>query len=280
MRRRTLAAGIGAALVVLGWAVASGCAGADDDPEPEPSLDAGPDADVDGGAGGGAPIRTVEIRHPFGNVAKATTLLWDGDFEWTYPFADQYGWLIGGGGGMSYGNPDTVIGARCASGLKCAELQAGRFLVGLGVASKGHSLAVSFAAKPHAGCGGVIGVLMTEYAGAEQLEISPTTSLPDETGWCRYQAVASERDRAQWLYIENQSGEPALIDDAVIERVDPRAHHRKRSTFTPERVAYFARVRAQIRDAIKPGDPPPNPDRLIFEQNMKRLRLGRARTKR
>jgi hypothetical protein len=149
--------------------------------------------------------------------------------------------------------------------------------VGIGVASQGHSLAVSFAAKPHAGCAGIIGVLLTEYFGTAQLEISPTTTMPDETGWCRYRAETSERFRAQWLYIENDSGEPALVDDAVIEPVEPRAHHRSKSTFSPERMDHFARVRAQIRDAIKPGDPPPNPDRLIFEQNLTRLRLGRAR---
>ena len=40
-----------------------------------------------------APRRTVIERSPYGNVKASQNLLWDGDFEWSSPFADQYGWI-------------------------------------------------------------------------------------------------------------------------------------------------------------------------------------------
>ena len=64
------------------------------DPDP---IDPGPG----GGGGGGSPPdppdppavkRTVIERNPFGNVEASQNLLWDGDFEWSSPFTDQYGW--------------------------------------------------------------------------------------------------------------------------------------------------------------------------------------------
>lgn len=264
------------AFLALSWSLGSGCADDGDGSQLEPTPDAGTDAESDGGQGGARTIRTVETRHPFGNVAATDNLLWDGDFEWTYPFADQYGWLVGSASGyLSYGNPTTVIGAQCLSGIKCAQLDAGGVLVGIGVASKGHALAVSFAARPHAGCAGVAAILLNESSTAGQLPLEPDSTLPDDRGWCRYRALASERDSAQWLYIENQSGETALIDDAVIEPVEPRSVSRGAVKLPPERVAHFERVRHQIRQLLKPGEPPPNRDRLVFEQWVKRARLGR-----
>ncbi|MBW2528819.1 MAG: hypothetical protein JRI23_31880 [Deltaproteobacteria bacterium] len=278
MRRRTTATTVLVALVALTWALAPGCA-ADDETTRSATPDAGADADVDAGSGGSAPIRTVETRHPLGNVAKTHNLLWDGDFEWTYPFADQYGWFIGEGGYLTYGNPDTVIGAACQSGIKCAELADGGFLVGVGVASRGNALAASFAAKPHAGCAGVAGVLVDAYFSGSQVELTPTSDLPDESGWCRYYGEVSERQNAQWLYIENRSGEPALVDDAAVEPVEPRALHYRGPKLSPERIAYYDRVRQQVLERLEPGDPPPNPDRLIFEEKLEHMRFVRRRPK-
>ena len=152
-----------------------------------PDLDAGTDAPDGSGGGGGdepsAPKCTVLQRNPFGNVAESENLLWDGDFEWSSPFSDQYGWLKGPP--LSYAFDGVEIGSVCRSGIKCASLKKGKILVAIGVASKDASLLASFWMKPADGsCSGVTAELFGLTSnGDEDVAIGATSEAPDASGW-------------------------------------------------------------------------------------------------
>jgi hypothetical protein len=269
---------VGLAGTLAAWLAASGCA--DDGAEttgPVVLVDAGPDAEPDAGGGGQAPHRTVETRNPFGDVGKVNNLLWDGDLEWGYPWADQYGWFVSTPQGyLTYGIPTPVIGARCRSGIKCAELEPDGFVVAVGVASQGHSLEASLWARPGAGgCGTVQAVLASEWLADGQVSLGAESSNPDGQGWCFYRASVAERHAAVWLYIENQGTEPTIIDDAVVEPVEPRSVPRQATPWPAARQAHFDRVREQVRELLRPRDPPPNPDRLRFERQIHHLHVIR-----
>ncbi len=202
--------------------------------------------------------RTIIQRNPFGNVAKVANLLMDGDFEWISAFSDQYGWLTGGQGYLSYQLPTIVMGSRCRSGIKCAEVEHERAVVGLSVSSKGNPLAVSFWAHVEEGaCTGVQAVLLSEDGSADSVAIAPESEQPSD-GWCHFAGLVSERKSALYLYIQNVSGSVAIVDDAVIESAGGDSNGV--SAFAPAQPAAgdWAWAIEQARFLTRPRTPPPN----------------------
>ena len=175
-----------------------------------------------GGSGGAAPVkRTVTQRNPFGDVARSDNLLWDGDFEWLTTFSDQDGWLTGNGAFISYNLPKQVLGARCKSGVKCAEMGPDAIFIGTGVASVGHALAASFYATVDGNCYQIDAAVVTQSSFDNPIALQPETPQPVD-GWCHFAANVPEVKAAAWLYIHNGGKAASLLDDASLQPIAPK----------------------------------------------------------
>lgn len=231
-----------------------------------------------GGEGGGGPapvvIRTVEQRNPFGNVAASDNLLWDGDFEWSSPFSDQYGWLFGPPYGYAF--PAATVGADCRSGIKCVTLPKNRGIIGIGVGSGTGSLVVSTFAKPKTGvCADVDVSLIGLFTGAGDETIPPTADAPDSTGWCQYRATIASYPKKAYLLVDNNSGDDLLVDDAVLRAVPPDEPPPSpapppAAPPTAERQARRDEAREAALRLRGPHLPPPNAARRAFEEHLAR----------
>jgi len=274
LRRRKLGS-VGCCALPLAFlastAVGTGCATENDTEPPAVTI---VDAGTDGGGGdAAAPRRTVERRNPFGNVAKTDNLLWDGDFEWSTPFADQYAWFTGKSGGMlGYDQPTIVLGAQCASGIKCASLEPKMVLVAVGVASQSHALDVSFVARTGAGTcdGAVTALLFTSDPSEPEVSIPLDSAGPDARGYCTYRALIAERHGTLYLYIKNGSGSAILVDNAVVERASAERSVRKSASWpSPLSAESMAKLRTDVRRLMLPREPRPTPAAGAFADQLR-----------
>lgn len=271
-----LAATLAGAAILLGGLAASGCGeGGPQSPAPltpPPEDDAGPPPPADAGTDAlpdPKPVkRTIERRNPFGNVAEAENLLWDGDFEWSSPFASQYGWLTGSASSLAYDFEGGLVGAACRSGIKCVAVPDHRILVGVGVSSKDHKLQASFWARVTTGsCAGVEARLIALFGSDDpDAALAPDAEAPDASGWCRYGAVVAERVEKTFLYIRNDTGAEIIVDDAVLVRAPQTSaiHVRSRAP-APEEAAEIEDLRASLRARRGPQDLPPSAARRAVE---------------
>jgi hypothetical protein len=261
-------------LVLLLVAVA--CGGEDHGgPAPAPVVADG-GATGTGGAGGQAPVptkRTVIQRNPFGNVAQADNLLWDGDFEWRSPFADQYGWLSGGSNFLSYALPALALAEACHSGLKCASIPPGNQIVGLALGSRDAALAVSFwARRESGGCGDDVLAVVTDFEGGPQYEVPPPASS-EAGGWCRFSALVTGSGGAPLLLIRNVGSEKLVVDDAVIAPISTEG-----ATLVPAPTTSLPEMDAIVaaaKKAIEPRRPPPSAAQEALEAYLTRRMRGR-----
>lgn len=223
-----------------------------------------------GGSGGdaGPPKRTVETRNPFGNVAKSQNLLWDGDFEWSSPFADQYGWINYPQSASAFGFEGIVIGSECRSGIKCASVAKGKNIIGIAVSSVDAKLATSYWAKIQAGtCSDVEGRLVSLATNDPGVPIAAASEAPDATGWCHFETTVEPQPLKVYLWIHNKTGEPIVVDDAVVERA-PAAKLLTAPIDAPptaELAEEIRGVQAEVRRRARPVDPPPTPARRAVE---------------
>jgi hypothetical protein len=215
--------------------------------------------------------RDVFSRNPFGNVAETENLLWDGDFEWSSPFTDQYGWIeLPASPTLS----DIVIGPLCRSGVKCARVGKNDEVLGIAVSSAISGLDASIWVRflpidgqPAPVCTDVIAFLV-DAAGLPpndpDAELMPVAEAPDESGWCHLTATTEKRHNKTYLYVENEADVPMLLDDAVLVRTEMMAFAQqpKRSIDPSAR----ARIEAAVRNVRFPVDGAPNAAREAFEQ--------------
>lgn len=270
MRRAALAALSGLALAAL--AVAACDTSEALSPSPTPP-DGGPPPDASsggaGGRGGGAPApkRSMLQRNPFGNVAARDNLLWDGDFEWSSPFSDQYGWLWGPPFGFDL--PPLVVGPACRSGLKCMTLPDSDALlaIGVGTTAPGVSASVWVWTSPESsGCAEVSAVLTWTTIGAQEDDVPLALADGSAGGWCHLAGAAPERAGKLYLYVENDSGEPALVDDAVVTRLAAPPQALASSASMDPGLRARARAAAAEARALRPADPPPDPRKEAFQR--------------
>jgi len=258
----------------------------------EPAAPTGP------GEGGEAPFsdpairvpvtprakRTVLERNPFGNVAAAQNLLWDGDFEWFSPFTDQYGWFE-----LSPVNPtlsDVVVGPACKSGMKCARLKKNADVIGIAVGSSRHPLLASVwtrfeltAGDEAPSCSLALAVIIDDGAFGDDDDAALSPEGPDQAGWCKHAALVPVRAHKPYLYVTNESQLPMLVDDAVLladdAAIDP---HPALGRPIPEAMrARLERARAAIRATRRSVDGKPNPAREAFERHKRERRQDGAR---
>jgi hypothetical protein len=217
--------------------------------------------------------RTVVERSPYGDVA-SDNLLWDGDFEWSSPFTDQYGWID-----IKNGGPpgDIAIGPACKSGIKCLRIAKSGGVVGLALSSETapleSSLWVRFETKageePPA-CSKLSASLFDLGIGIapeDPVDALTADEAPDADGWCHLTGVAPVRKNKAYLLVQNQASVPAIIDDCVVRA--------QRSTVTtpppaspapptPEQIAALGQARTAVLAARLPQDGKPNPARDAF----------------
>jgi len=265
MTRRRLPAAL------LAIASAAGCSSEKIDPLTSGlSEDAGTPADagLDAKPDPGPVVRTIEQRNPFGNVAEHENLLWDGDFEWSSPFADQYGWINYPASSQAFGFEGIRVGVECRSGLKCVAVKKGASIIGIAVASKTGSLSASFWAKPaEPSCDGISARLIALAVADPGVEIVETTDAPDASGWCRFEVVADKQQSKSYFLIKNQTQGELLVDDAVLKKVPPTQTLSLGTARPPTaaEMAEDAEVRAEARTRRGPHDAPPNAAQRAFE---------------
>jgi hypothetical protein len=227
---------------------------------PPPPEDAGPEVD----AAAPAPKRTLLQRNPFGNVAEADNLLWDGDFEWHTFFASQYGWASTQNLIVQGAFDQIEIGPACRSGMKCGTLTQSQRFAAIGVAPSGAKVMARVFGKPPTGdCYDLaVELFACDYALDPDLALEDADG-PDADGWCEYSGVGEERQRATCLSVEARFVEgKALVDDAVVKAAPPGARlARPAPLASPDRRAALEQSRAALRAWLKPGSKPPHPAR-------------------
>lgn len=234
------------------------------------------------GAGGATPTptgtattkRTISQRNPFGNVAESKNLLFDGDFEWSSPFSDQYGWFEGQNPTVS----DVRIGAECKSGIKCVHLKKQTTLIGIGVASRDAPLYASVWVRfddPATACNKanvlVLGGSETGGIGGDEDDAKlEAPEAPDASGWCKIEGVTPVRKNKAYLYIQNVSPSGMWVDDAVMkETTAPPVNltPAPKPAIDPRLARDLDEARATVRQLDRPRDPPPNSTQKAFESH-------------
>jgi hypothetical protein len=173
-----------------------------------------------GGEGGMAPtIRTVETRSPFGNLSPKN-LMWDGDFELSGPFVQQYAWIRVETGADA---PDVQVGLGCHSGLKCARVAAGKSIAGYAVAPSTPETRVRVHARIPEGktCKDVSVQMATCYSSVHTGVAVPAKDLaPDASRYCTYGGDLPTPTEAPCLVVNNKAGAEILVDDVFFGAPD------------------------------------------------------------
>lgn len=218
------------------------------------------------------PKRTMVQRNPFGNVAVSQNLLWDGDFEWTSPFADQYGWYeLPSSPTVS----DVVIGPDCKSGIKCVRLKKSGNLLGIGVGAKDAplfaSVAIRFQVEEGASLPACSKAELTviDFGGPgaadPDADVPATSEAADASGWCVLAGTIPARANKPYLLVSNHGGVPMLVDDAVLtvaESPDPAPGGKKLVLAAiapqPRQLPNIRVAREAIAKLRLPHDAPPS----------------------
>lgn len=196
--------------------------------------------------------RTVITRDPFGNVSHPDNLMWDGDFEWSSPFADQYAWFSEQGAPLE----DISIGAECMSGLKCARVEKKKALLGIAVGSSEPLVArvyVRFVDTAVA-CDSAEVVLATQgVTGSDpDLKLVPVSS--DVEGWCSFEASSPPRREQSYLYLKNKSNVAMLIDNATLYRAPKNIAMLPAPPMEGDLIQRLQEIRQMTRSARLPHD--------------------------
>lgn len=221
--------------------------------------------------------RTVETRDPFGNVKVADNLMWDGDFEWSSAFADQYAWFDTRGRLVD----DFAIGASCMSGVKCARVARNVAVVGLAVGSKSAlhaSIYVRFL-EGSGSCDGVDVALFSQgFVASDPDVLMAPTEVDARPGWCHFVGNSPPRGDQTYLYVDNVSDVEVLLDDAVLERVDDASLIALAPVLAapPRMVEKLDRARDAARAARLPQDGRKERERARFRAWLENQSRGKA----
>jgi hypothetical protein len=175
---------------------------------------------------GGAPpqpgpkVRDVYQRNPFG--VPLDNLLADGDFELsiTRQGTGQYGWRLIHNGDLAPMPAET--GGICKSGLRCGRIDSNDILYATGTTAPGeaeHHASIWLKAleeppDPKAPCE-LADVFIFRCGANDVIESLEPAPLPDQDGWCQYQADVESSKVAICMYVDVGSSD-VLVDNAVL----------------------------------------------------------------
>jgi hypothetical protein len=204
------------------------------------------------------PKRLILTREPFGNYARTNNLLLDGDFEWLGGYTAQYPWLSVGGLTLAFEPPSAPVSVDCRSGMRCAVLDLGQAVAGIGVRGKDANLQVSaWIRTPTPDCTLASISLAACFENSDtQLvpEVSPTA---DSNGWCQYQATVTAPASTPCVFVSNDGSDGImLLDDVVMELTG--AEESKALTLrkpSAEHLAQVQALRVGLREFLKPKPP-------------------------
>lgn len=192
-----------------------GIAACGKDPEPASIAPPAPTTSIDDGD----PVppaptgRKVSFRNPFGDMSYPDNLMVDGDFELTGR-AGQMPWLAGNNQGARALDYDT--GGVCRSGVRCAHVPSGTYLVGYMATPPAGKIFARVWAKPDSGkCSDVKSTIVDGTANAQLATLASQTPGPDDAGWCRYEAVIGAIPFHQPVMVVSASGSTATVDDVL-----------------------------------------------------------------
>ncbi len=205
----------------------------------------------------GPPVRTVETRSRFGTLDPDNLLL-DGDFELSGPDAMQYPWFQ-----LTAAN--VAVGMQCHSGLRCAHLDPGQFIMGVFVWPEGPVEASFYAHIQGKSCDSeAIGELTStaNYLGAPQPTVLNADSPgPDKNGYCHYSATAplpTDTGSSFWVLIiadHKSATGPVVVDDAVVRAASGSTSNLHAVSGPP--TAEAAEIVQRARDAFAKRPPVP-----------------------
>lgn len=206
--------------------------------------------------------RTVIQRNPYGDVAAADNMLWDGDFEWQTAFGDEYGWVDASLFTYVGTYPEIKVGAECHSGMKCGYLLAHHKATAIGVAPSGAKVSASAWVKPPSDKCSDVSVQIFSCAAADEPEVKlvDADGKTDKDGWCHFQVIAPGRKSATCMAFEAMfdSGE-ALIDDAVVQPAPASTQSLMMAgPPSPHDQATVRQLQKILRDYLKPTTRPPS----------------------
>lgn len=168
----------------------------------------------------GPKVRDVYQRNPFGGPIE--NLLADGDFELsiTRQGTGQYGWRRIHNGQLAPTPAET--GGICKSGLRCGRVESGDLLIATGTTAADeadHHASVWLKAlegppdeKEPCALADVFIYECGSGVGLASLDPSP---LPDQDGWCQYQAEVDSSKVAICMYVDVGDSD-VLVDNGVL----------------------------------------------------------------
>jgi hypothetical protein len=204
------------------------------------------------------PKRTVISRNPFGNYARASNLLLDGDFEWLGGYSSQYPWISVTAISLSFEPPTAVVGIQCRSGLKCASVDFGTGVGGIGLRTQDPNLKVSAWMRPPASDCAATTVSVGACFHSSGVEVVPALSPnTDAEGWCHFESTVAAPDGTPCLFVSNDLNEGAvLLDDMALEGVAAGGSNTKALVLAPARhLALVDSLRAAASEFMKPKPP-------------------------
>jgi hypothetical protein len=239
------------AIITLPWSLA-GCSARAGDSEPSPIRSSAARL----AAPASSAIRRISERSPYGDLTATRNLALDGDFELEQG-AFNSAWAMIEPDGSFSGTLVYASGARCRSGLYCADAPPGQSLLDQYVPIRPGSAGVfTLGAKPAGACSDVHAELDLGPSGDQTVYdvyvATPTSTAPSSDGWCTYEAAyAAERPLYQWTQVLLSSTSETLFDDVVIlETPSARDQGRTlRREGEPSRGRLFAAHRAAVRNA-------------------------------
>ena len=227
------------------------------------------------------PKRTILERNPFGDVAASDNLLWDGDFEWSSPFASQYGWFQLPN---SLTLDEPVMGPICRSGVKCARVQRNDDILGVAVGARDEALYARVHVKFEPDDEGVVSPCDEASAvilgiGFDppfdpDVELTLVTPVPDATGFCVFAGMLEARKNKPYLLMSNHGEGAMLVDEALLLRasspsVPDGAVPPPALPVRDERKARVEMSRAAARALPRGGEGRPNPAKDALERHQK-----------
>jgi hypothetical protein len=164
------------------------------------------------------------------------------------------------GAPFSYAFTGGRIGPECRSGIKCASLAKGKYLVGIGVSATKTGLDASVWVHAAPSMCGKVRVDLTSLTAMTDPDVNvPLVEENPDDSWCHYHVIADARATKTYLSIHNKSADSVIVDDAVLKAAPPlQALTMAAGAPTAEEAASLAMVRAGIASLKGPHDPPPN----------------------